>query len=129
MKWIYPSVNEMKLWMMDLETPNKSELVRLVQKYMSENNKTSIERGQFIEFCAELNVSSEELDNVFTQLDSDKDGRINASDFTASFEQVAALESHNSSEIRNGFECVDKSLYECHVNGLESPMNIVSQNG
>lgn len=119
----------MKLWMMDLETPNKSKLVRLVQKYMSENNKSSIERGQFIEFCAELNVSSEELDIVFTQLDSDKDGRINASDFTASFEQVAALESRNSSEIRNGFECVDKSLYECHVNGLESPMNIVSQNG
>lgn len=129
MKWIYPSVNEMKLWMMDLETPNKSKLVRLVQKYMSENNKSSIERGQFIEFCAELNVSSEELDIVFTQLDSDKDGRINASDFTASFEQVAALESRNSSEIQNGFECVDKSLYECHVNGLESPMNIVSQNG
>ena len=115
--------------MMEFQTPNKKALVRLVQKYLSENNETFIERGQFIEFCSELNVSSEELDGVFTELDSDKDGRINVNDFTASFEQVASLKSDKSCEKHNGFESNDKSLYECQVTCLESPMHIISQNG
>ena len=115
---------------MEFATPSKEALVRLVQKCLNENSEGSIEREQFIEFCSELSVSIDELDSVFNELDSDKDGKINVSDFTASLEQVRMLKSDNSDEMVNGdVSSIDKSLYECQVNNLESPMQAIGCNG
>ncbi|CAB4002654.1 ras and EF-hand domain-containing -like isoform X1, partial [Paramuricea clavata] len=114
---------------MEFETPSKEALVRLVQKCLSQNSEGFIERDQFIEFCSDLSVSTDELDSVFNELDNDRDGRINVSDFTSTFEQVATFKSDNTSgETVNGL-VVDKSLYECQVNNLESPMQVISTNG
>ena len=116
---------------MEFTTPNKDALVRLVQKCLSDNNEGYVERDQFVEFCSELSVNTDELDSVFNELDSDGDGRINISDFTTSFEQVIKLKSDQSGdEIVNGFaDSVNKSLYECQVNSLESPMQAISSTG
>lgn len=115
---------------MEFETPNKQALVRLVRKCLSENSEGFIERDQFVDFCSELSVSTDELDNVFNELDSDKDGRINVSDFTTGFENVATFESHRSDATINGVVgLINKSLYECQVNGLESPMQVISTSG
>jgi Ca2+-binding EF-hand superfamily protein len=114
---------------MEFETPSKEALVRLVQKCLSQNSEGFIERDQFIEFCSDLSVSIDELDSVFNELDNDRDGRINISDFTSTFEQVATFKSDNTTgESVNGL-VVDKSLYECQVNNLESPMQAISTNG
>ena len=115
---------------MEFETPNKQALARLVQKCLSENSEGFIRREQFVQFCSELNISTDELDNVFNELDSDKDGRINVEDFATSLEQITTLESDN---LNGAGQCidnsVDKSLYECQVNGIESPMQVISCSG
>lgn len=114
---------------MDFETPSKRALVQLIQKCLNETSGDYIKREQFIEFCSNLNVSTDELDSVFNELDSDKDGRINISDFTSSFEQVSTGYEADSHTNINGIKAVDKSLYECQVNGIESPMQAISPSG
>ncbi|XP_028414868.1 ras and EF-hand domain-containing protein-like isoform X2 [Dendronephthya gigantea] len=115
---------------MEFETPNKQTLVRLVRKCLSENSEGFIERDQFVDFCSELSVSTDELDSVFNELDSDKDGRISVSDFTTGYENVATCKSHRSDETVNGvIGSFDKSLYECQVSSLESPMQVISTSG
>lgn len=111
---------------MDYESPTKRDLVQLVQKCLNENGKGFIERQQFVSFCADLSISHDELDNVFNELDSDKDGRINLSDFASGFDQVADAVGKGQSRrpIVNG--SVDKSIYECQVNPLESPMQVIA---
>lgn len=115
---------------MDYESPNKRALVQLVQKCLNENGEGFIERQQFISFCADLSVSAEELDNVFNELDSDQDGKINVSDFTSTFDQVSGtlgkvgeMTNPCNGHMVNG--SIDKSMYECQVNALESPMQVI----
>jgi Ca2+-binding EF-hand superfamily protein len=117
--------------MMEFATPNKEALVRLVQKCLSDNSDGYVERDQFIEFCSKLSVSTDELDCVFNELDNDGDGRINVSDFTTSFEQLARFKCDGSSDETNIAigESIDRSLYECQGNSLESPMQSISTTG
>ena len=116
---------------MDFATPNKEALVRLVQKYLSDNSDGFVERDQFVEFCSELSVSTDELDSVFNELDNDGDGRINVSDFTTSFEQVTKSKSDHLNEEASVdlADSVDRSWYECQGNSLESPMQSISSTG
>ena len=113
---------------METQNPSREALVQLVQKCLNEHGETEgfIERQQFVSFCADLSVSVDELDNVFNELDGDHDGRINASDFTSGFDLVSCFINKEEPELQNFANgCVDKSLYECQVDGVGSPMQII----
>lgn len=115
-----------------METPTKDAFVRLVQKCLSQNSEGFIEREQFLKLCGELNLNDDEVKYVLNEMDFGNDGRIKVGDLTKGFEHVATLKfGEKTPDIRNGkiLSSIDNSLYECQVNGLDSPLAAIGSSG
>ncbi|XP_075067140.1 ras and EF-hand domain-containing protein [Mixophyes fleayi] len=72
----------------------KEELSRLRALFFSFDAKRSgrLGRGDFSSLCAELRVSSSEVENIFRRLDTDRDGSITFEDFVMGSRGVRGLQ-------------------------------------
>ncbi|XP_030639565.1 ras and EF-hand domain-containing protein [Chanos chanos] len=53
------------------------------------NNSGRIEKWEFLKICSELHVRSTDIEDLFSKLDTDRDGTINLEEFIRGFHQVA----------------------------------------
>ncbi|KAG5281244.1 hypothetical protein AALO_G00069000 [Alosa alosa] len=62
------------------------------------DNSGLIEKDEFLQICAELNVKSTERDAIFAKLDTDRDGTINLQEFLRGFQRVSDFLSDETME-------------------------------
>lgn len=75
------------------------------------NGNGFIEKSELAACCSELNLTNEQLDEVFGELDHDRDGQISLNDFNCSFKTVCSLFQVAGDEVVNG-ESKDYKKFE-----------------
>ncbi|CAH1787215.1 unnamed protein product [Owenia fusiformis] len=92
-----------------------------------------IEREDLRELCSDLEITEDEIEDVFQQLDKDKDGVISQNDFAHGFESVAVLftkkrkksSTFNSGYLRQG-SLEKKDAWTAFVDAHALAMNALS---
>ena len=78
-----------------------------------------IDKQEFANCCAELNMTRQQLDTIFTELDRDGDERISLTEFSDGFQRVCSLFSLEADDVLNK-KSFDKLLDGVGVRGLLS---------
>ncbi len=69
--------------------PDDAEQIDVLFEACDVNQTGFIDRDEFQALCADLDLTPDEFDQIFTELDVDKDGSISKSDFREGFENVS----------------------------------------
>lgn len=70
---------------------NSDAIIRDIFTSWDTNKSGFIEKAELYKCCEDLQLSTSELEQVFIELDVDKDGKISLNDFGESFHKVCSL--------------------------------------
>ena len=84
-----------------MNAPKSDAIIQDIFESWDTNKSGFIEKEELCKCCEDLQLSKTELEQVFVELDVDKDGKISLEDFSESFHKVCTLFRVNRDEVLN----------------------------